>query len=216
MLVHYFYKPIHFYVDFYRHNGILGGTLRDKPTFIINFRFPWGVLVFYYDIPLKYLHILKQKYYPSSTESFITVDDFINEYNTPHDRAMYNFIMGDDEYRNSKLKLISKVIEGNIVVRKLVQGKPVIIGKKLPVSYVYQPSNLSQGKAEYWEADLDIGSSSVTAKNVVSVCKRYMTFLSVDIGFCIEGVSEDELPERMLTSTRIHHFDLELCPVLRL
>lgn len=127
---------------------------------------------------------------------------------------MYNFIMGDDEYRNSKLKLISKVVEGNIVVRKLVKGKPVIIGKKLPISYVYKPSN--QGEAEYWEADLDVGSSSATAKNIVSVCKRYMTFLSVDIGFCIEGVSEDELPERMLTSTRIHHFDLELSPVLRL
>lgn len=199
-----------------RHDGILGGMLRDEPTFIINFRFPWGVLVFYHEIPTKYLPILKQKYDPSSNiDSFTSLNEFLETNNTPHDRAMYNFIMGDDNYRNSRLKLIPKVIDGNIIVRKLVKGKPAIIGKKLPISYIYQPEIPSQGKAAYWEADLDIGSSSATAKKIVSVCKKYMTTLSVDIGFLIEGACEDELPERILTSTRIHHFDTDLCQILR-
>lgn len=200
-----------------RNSSVLNGKLREKPTFIINFRFPWGVLVFYHEIPEKYLPILRQKHDPSGTsmDDFITADDFLKDNNSPHDRALYNFIMGDDTYRNSKLKLIPKVVEGNIIVRKLVKGKPVIMGKKLPISYVYQPANVKEGKAEYWEADLDIGSSSATAKKIVSVCKKYMTSLTIDLGFVIEGDLESELPERILTSTRIHHFDTKLSPMLR-
>jgi hypothetical protein len=201
------------------HAGVLGGKLRDKPTFIINFRFPWGVLVYYHEITSKYLPLLRQKYVPSSTtaDNFISIDDFIKDdnNNTPHDKAMYNFIMGDDTYRNSKLKLIPKVAEGNIIVRKLVKGKPVIIGKKLPVAYVYEPANMEEGKAEYWEADLDVGSSSAAAKKIVGVCKKYMTSLSVDIGFVIEGSTQSELSERILACTRIQKLDTKLCPILR-
>lgn len=200
------------------HAGVFGGKLRDKPTFIVNFRFPWGVLVFYHEITSKFLPLLRQKYVPSSTtvDNFISIDDFIkDDNNTPHDKAMYNFIMGDDTYRNSKLKLIPKVAEGNIIVRKLVKGKPVIIGKKLPLAYVYEPANVEEGKAEYWEADLDVGSSSAAAKKIVGVCKKYMTSLSVDIGFVIEGSTQSELSERILTSTRIQKLDTKLCPLLR-
>ncbi len=97
-----------------------------------------------------------------------------------------------------------------MIVRSLVKGKPVIIGKKLPISYVYEPANPSEGKAEYWEADLDIGSSSTTAKKIVSVCKTYMSSLTVDLGFVVEGGCDEELPERILSCTRIHHFDSNL------
>mmetsp|Transcript_15953 Transcript_15953/g.19477 ORF Transcript_15953/g.19477 Transcript_15953/m.19477 type:complete len:322 (+) Transcript_15953:114-1079(+) len=195
-----------------RHSGLLGGKLRDTPTFIINLRFPWGVLVFYHEIAGRFLPILRQKNVPSNDDDFISVEAFTEQYNTSHDLAMYNFIMGDDNYRNSKLKLISKVVEGNILVRKLVKGKPVIIGKKLPVSYTYHPA--LDGKAEYWEADLDIGSSSNTAKKIVSICKKSMTSLTVDMAFVVEGDTDDVLPERILTSTRIHHLDIKKSPTL--
>jgi hypothetical protein len=226
----YFYCSLYnFFI--YRCNSLLGGKLREKPTFIVNFRFPWGVLVFYHEIPTRYLPLLRQKYVPTSKnstssttssttslEDFITLDEFLQKHNTPHDKAMYNFIMGDDTYRNSKLKLIPKVVEGNIIVRKLVKGKPVIMGKKLPISYMYEPENVKDGNrnAEYWECDLDIGSSSATAKKIVGVCKKYMTSLTVDMGFVVEGSEPDELPERILTSTRIHHFDTKLSPTLRM
>lgn len=205
------------WMKYIRNDCILGGNLREKPTFIINFRFPWGVLVFYHEIPKRYLPILYQKHIPAEirADDFVSVDNFLEQYNTPHDKAMYNFIMGDDSYRNSKLKLIPKVVEGNLIVRKLVKGKPVIIGKKLPISYFYEPADPSRGVAEYWEVDLDVGSSSPTAKKIISVCKKYMNSLAVDIGFVVEGDTKSDLPERIMTSTRIHHFDVEQCPLLR-
>ena len=190
--------------------------MRDKPTFIINFRFPWGILAFYYEIPTKYLALLRQKYLSTAPEEIISLNDFVKDYDTPHDRAIYNFIMGDDSYRNSKLKLIPKASEGNIIVRKLVKGKPVIIGKKLPISYVYEPADPATGKAEYWEADLDVGSSSTSAQKIVSVCKKYMNSLTLEFGFVIEGAAESELPERMFACTTVYHLDSSQSSKLRI
>jgi hypothetical protein len=64
------------------------------------------------------------------------------------------------------------------------------------------------------EADLDIGSSSATAKRIVSVCRRYMNLLTVDIGLVIQGNSPDELPEQMMGSIRLHGVDPQKAPTL--
>jgi hypothetical protein len=57
------------------------------------------------------------------------------------------------------------------------------------------------------ECTLDIGSSSATAKRIVSVCRRYMSALTVDIGLVIQAETAQELPEQMLGSIRIHGVD---------
>ena len=168
----------------------------------MNFRFPWGVLVLYFEIPDQYLPMMRKKY-GYEKEGDETIDPDIL---SPHDKAIHSFIMGDEEFRNSRLKLIPRVVEGNIVVRKLI-GKPVLIGKKLPVSYVYEPEDAETGKREYLEVDLDIGNSSNKAKKIVGVLQKYIRSLTVDIGFVIEGASGEHLPERMLACSRIHHVD---------
>lgn len=124
---------------------------------------------------------------------------------TPGEKSFAMWLAGDREYRNERLKLISYVAEGPWIVKNLVTGKPAIIGKKLPVSYTYTPKVGS--KKDFLECDLDIGSSSATAKKIVSVCRRYMSALSVDIGFVIEGKTQDELPEQMLGAIRVHEVD---------
>lgn len=101
--------------------------------------------------------------------------------------------------------MIPYIPEGPWVVRNLVSGKPAIIGNKLPVTYTYVPA--SDGHAEYLEADLDVGSSSATAKRIVSMCRRYMNLLTVDIGLVIQGNCKEELPEQMLGSIRLHCVD---------
>jgi hypothetical protein len=39
--------------------GVMGGNLRDTPTFIINFRLPWGVLLAYFEIPEMFVPFVK-------------------------------------------------------------------------------------------------------------------------------------------------------------
>jgi hypothetical protein len=39
--------------------GVMGGQLRDVPTFIVNFRLPWGVLLSYFEIPEMFVPFVK-------------------------------------------------------------------------------------------------------------------------------------------------------------
>jgi Protein ENHANCED DISEASE RESISTANCE 2, C-terminal len=118
---------------------------------------------------------------------------------SPGERALAQWIMGDTKYKNHRLKLIPFVVQGPWVVRNLVTGKPAIIGTKLPVSYQVSDNLLV--------AELDIGNSSATAKKIVSLCRRYMNALTCDIGFVIQGNTQEELPEQMLGAIRIHGVD---------
>jgi len=62
------------------------------------------------------------------------MDQMTDELLSPHDKAIRRFLCSADECKTCKLKLIPKIVEGNMLVKKLVTGKPVIIGNKLPIS----------------------------------------------------------------------------------
>ena len=129
--------------------------------------------------------------------------------------------MNDDTSRNKVLKLVPSVVKGPWIVERVVGGKPVIVGNKLPVSYTYyqhqhqqyQPAAANNiesggggGNQTYLEVDLDIVSSA-TARRILSIVKNYTRGLVLDLGFVIEGQQEDELPEQMLGAIRFHGID---------
>mmetsp|Transcript_14542 Transcript_14542/g.26333 ORF Transcript_14542/g.26333 Transcript_14542/m.26333 type:complete len:332 (-) Transcript_14542:298-1293(-) len=183
-----------------RYPHVLGGTLRSLPTFIFKFRLPWGVLPLYFEIPTKLAIYLRPN--PPPVDASLS----------PSERTLAKFFRGNDDYKNSTLKLIPFIPQGPWIVKNMVSGKPAIIGNKLPVTYTYVAA--SEHGAEYLEADLDIGSSSATAKRIVSVCRRYMNLLTVDIGLVIQGNFPDELPEQMMGSIRLHGVDPQKAPTL--
>jgi hypothetical protein len=175
--------------------GVLGGNLRKASSLLIRLTFPWGILVQYFEIESKLARFLRPAPHPS-------MKDF-----TPAEKTLAKWLMGDADYRNERLKLIPYVAEGPWVVRNLVAGKPALIGNKLPVTYKYTPPNPDLSLHDFLVCDLDIGNSSTTAKKIVYVCRRYMSALTVDMGFVIEGTTTEELPEQMMGCIRIHKMD---------
>lgn len=180
---------------------ILGGQLRRQPTLLINFRFPWGFMALYFEI--------KPNIVPYMTDSSKPIDENLS----PPEQTLAKWLQGSTAYKNERLKLIPYVAEGPWVVRNMVTGRPAIIGKKLPVSYDLDVG--SKRQAPLLSATLDIGNSTATAKRIVSVCRRYMSSLTVDIGFVIQSELAAELPEQMLGSIRIHGPDPLKAPTLR-
>lgn len=172
-----------------RSGAILGGNLRRLPTLLVNFRFPWGFMILYFEIPGNLVPYMKSQNAP------------IDRSLTPAERTLAAWLMGDSDYKNERLKLIPYVSEGPWVVRNMVTGRPAIIGKKLPVTHEMRNDELL---APLLITTLDIGNSSATAKRIVSVCRRYMSALTVDLGFVIQAEEPHELPEQMLGSIRIH------------
>jgi len=189
-------------VNIGRNSSILGGNLRDVPTFIINYRLPWGVFVSYHEIPQKFVPYLRRgNGYsdPSSSGILPPLADM-----APGERAVCNFLLSDSEERDAVWKMVPVVVEGPWVVKRVVGGKPAIVGTKLPVSYVYQPpeGNL----ADYLEADLDIVSSAA-ARNILAVVRSYTQTLTIDLGYVVQGNMVEELPEQMMLGLRIHGLD---------
>lgn len=180
-----------------RNRSILGGKLRDVPTFIINYRLPWGVFISYYEIPERFIPFVRRG--NGYGDRLMPLPSMVNM--TAGERGVCNFLLSDSDTKNQLLKLIPMVVDGPWVVKKVVGGKPTVVGTKLPVSYVYQPP--VDGLADYLEADLDIVSTAA-ARNILAVVRSCTQVLTIDLGFCIQGQTSEELPEQMMLGLRLH------------
>ncbi|WOL19512.1 protein ENHANCED DISEASE RESISTANCE 2 isoform X1 [Canna indica] len=117
------------------------------------------------------------------------------------------FVDGDDEFRNSRFKLIPAVPKGSWIVRQSVGSTPCLLGKAVDCTYIRGPN--------YLEIDIDIGSSTV-ANGVLGLVFGVITSLVVDMAFLVQANSYDELPERLIGAVRVSHIELSsaIVPVL--
>lgn len=120
---------------------------------------------------------------------------------------LQRFVDGDDEFRNSRFKLIPSVPKGSWIVRQSVGSTPCLLGKAVDITYI-------RG-ANYLEIDVDIGSSTV-ANGVLGLVCGVITTLVVDMAFLVQGNTYEELPERLIGAVRMSHIELSsaVVPVL--
>lgn len=126
-------------------------------------------------------------------------DKSLIEADTPFGRIARPFFTGnDDEFRNNRFKLIPRILDGNMIIKMAVKDTPTLIGNKLK-QYYYKGDN-------YFEVDIDVTSSSV-ARNVTGLAIGYSKAIVVDIGFCLQGNEEHELPEVLMGGLTCIHVD---------
>ncbi|KAF8737800.1 hypothetical protein HU200_014030 [Digitaria exilis] len=111
---------------------------------------------------------------------------------------LQRFFDGDDEFRNSRLKLIPSIPKGSWIVRQSVGSTPCLLGKAVDCSYVRGPG--------YLEVDVDIGSSAV-ANGVLGLVFGVVTTLVVDMAFLIQANTYEELPEQVIGAARLAHVE---------
>ncbi|XP_022738706.1 protein ENHANCED DISEASE RESISTANCE 2-like isoform X3 [Durio zibethinus] len=120
---------------------------------------------------------------------------------------LHRFVDGDDEFRNSRLKLIPSVPKGSWIVRQSVGSTPCLLGKAVDCNYI-------RGH-KYLEVDIDIGSSTV-ANGVLGLVIGVITTLVVDMAFLVQANTTDELPERLIGAVRVSHIELSSAIVPKL
>ncbi|CAJ2647050.1 unnamed protein product [Trifolium pratense] len=120
---------------------------------------------------------------------------------------LQRFVDGDDEFRNSRLKLIPSVPKGSWIVRQSVGSTPCLLGKAVDCNYIRGP--------KYLEIDVDIGSSTV-ANGVLGLVTGVITTLVVDMAFLVQANTPDELPERLIGAVRVSHLELKSAIVPKL
>jgi len=99
--------------------ALLKGTIRKEPSFICNFRFPWGVLVCYFEIPEKFLPFVR--YYGTiqqdasssnnNEEGQLLMEKSMADM-APGERALARFFMADQDRKNKTFKFIPVVVDG--------------------------------------------------------------------------------------------------------
>ncbi|MCL7024006.1 hypothetical protein MKW94_009558 [Papaver nudicaule] len=110
------------------------------------------------------------------------------------------FINGDDTFRNQRFKIVNKIVKGPWIVKTAVGNySACLLGKALTCKY-YKSDN-------YLEIDVDIGSSAI-ANAILHLALGYVTSVVIDMGFLVEGQTEEELPERLLGAVRISHMEM--------
>jgi hypothetical protein len=112
---------------------------------------------------------------------------------------LQRFVDGDDEFRNSRLKLIPIVPKGSWIVRQSVGSTPCLLGKAVDCNYIRGPT--------YLEIDIDIGSSTV-ANGVLGLVIGVITSLVVEMAFLVQANTPEELPERLIGAVRVSHIEL--------
>ena len=108
-----------------------------------------------------------------------------------------------DAERNNMLKVIPRIVEGPAVITSFVGEKPALIGNKITTTY--------HVGEDYTEADIDLGSSMM-ARGIVNRVVGITESLVVDLGFVLEGHSEEELPEVMMIAFRMVHPAMNKAP----
>jgi len=106
----------------------------------------------------------------------------------------------DTAERNSRLKVIPRVLTGPWPIRKLLgENSAAILGRGIPVTYHSSENEL--------EVSVSIASSSA-AQRVSKALLRAGSALEIELGLVVEGKSESELPEQILGGFRVSHADL--------
>ncbi|KAL7187987.1 hypothetical protein ACSBR1_037930 [Camellia fascicularis] len=120
---------------------------------------------------------------------------------------LQRFVDGDDEFRNSRLKIIPSVPKGSWIVCQSVGSTPCLLGKAVDCNYIRGP--------KYLEIDVDIGSSNV-ANGVLGLVIGVITTLVVDMAFLLQANTANELPERLIGAVRVSYIELSSAIVLKL
>jgi len=115
------------------------------------------------------------------------------------DGLLRSFLEGTDEFRDRKLKIVPRVVDGPWVVQQAVGSRPAIIGTKIKQNYY--------STDQYFEIEVELMSSKA-AGAILNAVKRSTSFCSLELGFILQGDNKSELPERILGCVRFHRIDV--------
>lgn len=132
-------------------------------------------------------------------DNYCTIMYFVSLEPVEEGSLMDRFLKGDDSFKNSRLKLIANMAKAPWIVRTAVGEQAIcILGKALNCKYTTG--------SDFIEVDVDIGSS-IVANAIVHIAFGYVTCVTIDLAFLLEGQSEEELPEQVLCAIRFVELD---------
>ena len=130
------------------------------------------------------------------------------------------FLMGDNEYRNLRAKIVPFVVDGPLAIR-LIKPPPMEIdidGPRHPAKWTNVPKSIDpvMGKTTHALLEVDIDLLSVKAiRRVINIVRPHLQSITIDLAVIVSKPqhSEIEEPSACLGLWRIDKVDFESCAV---
>lgn len=133
-------------------------------------------------------------------EPYSAIFYYVTEDPIPPGSLFDRFIREDDNFRNSRFKIVNRIVKGPWIVKATVGNYAAcLLGKALTCRYMRGHN--------YLEIDVDIGSSAL-ASAICHLALGYTSCVTVDMGFLVESQAEEELPEKILGAVRIAQMEM--------
>ena len=130
------------------------------------------------------------------------------------------FLIGDEEYRNSRLKLILCLVDGPLPIR-LLKPKPVelnVHGPRHPTLWTDVQKSVDsfshKSSQVIIECDIDFISEK-SYRKILNMIRPHMRSITIDIAFIISKPTNSEIeePSACLGLWRIEKVDFERCAI---
>lgn len=187
------------------HPFLLKAGLRDKPTFMVNAIVQWANICLYFELP----------------DWFTDFDNIVEHADDATDvKAIKRFFLGDDAYRNARLKILPSLVDGPLPIKIIAPPKKelTVSCNALPSKWIFHnKQTLANGTVlqPILEMEIDVISNS-TIRGISAMLKRYIRLIALDLAAVIhtpDGQTEQE-PEACLGLWRFDHIDVLTCPPL--
>ena len=182
------------------------GGLRDMPTFIANLMLPFGNITAYFALP-------------DWVDSLSNIPE--EEVDDPADvKALKRFLMGNNEYRNARLKVIPCLVDGPLAIR-LIKPEPMEVcvhNDKHPAIWTDVDMSIDSftNKTSQMVVEVDIDFiSNRSYRKLFSLVRPHMPSLTIDVAFVASKPKNStiEEPSVCLGIWRIDKVDFERCAV---
>ena len=128
--------------------------------------------------------------------------------------------MGDDEYRNSRCKVIPHIVDGPLAIR-MIKPKPaehLVWGPRHPATWSSANKSIDpvtgKAKAAILEVDVDLFSNK-TVRKVINIFRPHISDITVDIALVVSTPKDSDVEEpcACLGLWRMEKVDFESCAI---
>jgi len=181
--------------------------LRNVPTLLFNMMMPFGNMNAYFQLP-------------SWVDSLDNIPP--EKEDDPNDvKALKRFLLGDNDYRNARAKVIPYVVDGPLAIR-VIKPKPLEVdlwGPRHPSKWEDVPKSVDPktGKVNHvvLECDIDL-LANPTIRKIINIVRPHIGSIVADLALIVSAPkhSEIEEPSCCLGLWRIDRVDFEECAVV--
>jgi len=216
--------------DICNHDFLIAQGLRNMPTFVINVQLCFANILVYFALPEWFTDFDDlRKRSKMARGNNCKEDDSFENLNCPIKAALFNFIIGSDEYRNRRISLMSHLVDGPMPIRMLSPpaGQEMLVAQEhrgISTKWTEHPEQKNLKPCLELEVDL---VSSKPLRTLSLLCKRYVKTVQLDLAIIlsdnatngpytpVHGKREAEQEAKACIGYwRFDYLDIDACPCL--